>query len=105
MNLSREELIHEAQTKSIAIAFIYSPNELNKYIVEIVSKNSDRYIRKDDHLCHFLSVKDAVYNAQRYGATEFFLCVDNTYDECCSTESRQHFDFIPIQSKIKTYKN
>ncbi len=48
MNPSREDLIYEAQTKSISIAFIYSPHELNQYIAEIISKNSDLYIRKND---------------------------------------------------------
>ncbi len=105
MSASREDLIYEAQTKSISIAFIYSPNELNRYIVEIISKNSDLYIRKNDSIRHFLSVNDAISNAQKYGAKEFFLCVDNTYDECGSMGSRQPFDYIPIHSKIKGSKN
>ena len=105
MNPSREDLIGEAQTKSISIAFIYSPSELNQYIVEIISKDSDLYIHKNDSVRHFLSVNDAISNAQKYGAKEFFLCVDNTYDECGSMDSRQQFDYIPIHSKIKGYKN
>ena len=105
MNPSREDLIGEAQTKSISIAFIYSPSELNQYIVEIISKDSDLYIHKNDRVRHFLSVNDAISNAQKYGAKEFFLCVDNTYDECGSMDSRQQFDYIPIHSKIKGYKN
>lgn len=105
MSPSREDLIHEAQTKSISIAFIYSPNELYQYIVEIISKNSDLYICKNDSICHFLCVNDAISNAQKYGAKEFFLCLDNPYDECGSMGSRQQFDYIPIHSKIKDSKN
>jgi hypothetical protein len=101
MSPSREDLIHEAQSKSISIAFIYSPNELNQYVVEIISKNSDLYICKHDTIRHFLSVNDAISNAQKYGASEFFLCLDNTYDECGSMGSRQQFDYIPIHSKTK----
>ena len=100
MNPSREDLIDEAKTKSISIAFIYSPNELNQYIVEIISKNSDLYICKNDNIRHFLSDNDAISNAQKYGAREFFLCLDNTYDECGAMGSRQQFDYIPIHSKI-----
>lgn len=106
MNPSREDLIYEAQTKAISIAFIYSPNELYQYIVEIISKNSDLYIRKNDNICHFLSVNDAISNAQKYGAKAFFLCVNNTYDECGSMGSRQQqFDYIPIHSKMMGSKN
>lgn len=105
MSLSREDLICEVQAKSISIAFIYSPNELNQYIVEIISKKSDLYICNNDSARLFLSVNDAIFNAHKYGAREFFLCVDNTYDECGSMGSRQRFDYIPIHSKIKGYKN
>ena len=105
MSPSREDLIYEAQTKSISIAFIYSPNELNQYIVEIISKNSDLYIYRNHSIRNFLSVNDAISNAQKYGAEEFFLCVDNTYDEFGSIGSRQQFDYIPIHSKTKGSKN
>ena len=100
MNISRDDLIYEAQTKSISIALIYSPNELNQYIVEIITKNSDLNIHKNDSKRHFLSVNDAISNAQKQGAKKFFLCVDNTYDECGSMGSRQQFDYIPIHSKM-----
>lgn len=105
MNPSREDLIYEAETKSISIALIYSPNKLNQYIVEIISKNSDLYLRKNDSVCHFLSVSDAISKAEKYGAKEFFLCLDNIYDECGSNGPRQQFDYIPIRSKMKGSKN
>jgi hypothetical protein len=101
MSPTREDLIYEAQTKSISIALVYSPNELNQYIVEIISKNSDLYIHKNHSIRHFLSVNDAISNAQKYGAEKFFLCVDNTYDEFGSMGLRQQFDYIPIHSKIR----
>lgn len=99
MNLSRDALITEVQTKSTSIALIYSPMELNEYIVEIISKNSDLFIRKNNNITHFHSVDDAVSQATKYGAKEFFLCVDNTHDECGSIASPQQFDYIPIHSK------
>ena len=97
-NLSRENLIEEVQTKSNSIALIYSPLELNKYIVEIISKTSDLYISKNDNISHFLSVNDAITHAKKYGAKEFFLCADNTYDECGSTAAPQRFEYIRINS-------
>ncbi len=98
-NLSRENLICEVQTQSKSIALIYSPLELNEYIVEIISKTSDLFISKNDNISHFHSVGDAIAHATKYGAEEFFLCVDNTYDECGSIASPQQFDYIPIHSK------
>jgi hypothetical protein len=98
-NLSRENLIYEVQTKSKSIALIYSPLELNEYIVEIISKTSELFIRKNNNISHFHSVNDAISHAAKYGAKEFFLCVDNTYDECGLMASSQHFDYIPIHSK------
>ena len=78
---------------------IYSPIELNEYIVEILSKDSDLFIHKYNNLAHFHSVKDAVAQATKYGADEFFLCLDNTYDECGSIVSPQHYDYISLYSK------
>ena len=98
-NLTREDIINQAQTKSKSIALIYSPIELNAYIVEILSKDSDLFIHKYNHLAHFQSVKDAVAKATKYGANEFFLCLDNTYDECGSIASPQHYDYISMYSK------
>jgi hypothetical protein len=98
-NLSRENLMYEVQTKSKSIALIYSPLELNEYIVEIITKTSDLFIRKNDNISHFHSVNEAITHATKYGAEEFFLCVDNTYDECGSIASPQQFDYIPIHSK------
>ena len=96
-NLSRENLIiDEVQTKSKSIALIYSPLELNEYIVEIISKTSDLFISKNNNVSHFLSVKDAITHAKKHGAKEFFLSVDNTYDECGSIAAPQRFDYIPI---------
>jgi hypothetical protein len=95
-NLSRENLIYEVQNESKSIALIYSPLELNEYIVEIISKTSDLFISKNDNISHFLSVDDAVTHAKKYGAKKFFLCVDNTYDECGSIAAPQRFDYLPI---------
>ena len=97
-SLSRENLIYDVQAKSRSIALIYSPLELNEYIVELISKTSDTFISKNDNISHFLSVHDAITRAKEQGATEFFLCVDNTYDECGSIAATQRFDYLPINS-------
>lgn len=99
-NSSREDLIDEVETQSQSIALIYSPIELNEYIVEIISKTSHQFISKKDNVSHFHSVDEAITDATKYGAHKFFLCVDNTYDEFGSLASPQQFDYIPIHSKI-----
>lgn len=96
---SRKDLVDDVQKTSKSIALIYSPIELNEYIVEIISKNSDSFISKKDDVSHFHSVHDAVTSAAKYGAKEFFLCLDNTYDECSSLATPQQFDYIPIHEK------
>lgn len=102
---TREELINDARNESKVIALIYSPIELHEYIVEIISKDSDKFIRKGNKIIHFNSVDQALSQATNYGAEIFFLCADNTYDECGSIGSAQKFDYIPIQSKYKRTTN
>lgn len=100
-NRTHEEFINDAQNKSKVIALIYSPLELNEYIVEIISKNSEVFIQKNNQMIHFSSVDQAISHATNYGAEEFFLCVDNTYDECGSISAAQKYDYIPVHSKYK----
>lgn len=100
-NNTHEEFINDARNKSKVIALIYSPVELHEYLVEIISKNSDKFIHKGTEIVHFQSIDDALSNAVKYGAEEFFLCADTTYDECGSGSSTQTFDYIPIHSKYK----
>ncbi|HAT6979435.1 TPA: hypothetical protein F8R96_00630 [Legionella pneumophila] len=100
-NQTREDLINKVKDGSESIALIYSPIELHEYIVEIISKDSDQFIHKGKEICHFNSIDEAMSRATELGAKEFFLCADNTYDECGSFNSVQHFDYIPIYSKFK----
>ena len=100
-NKTHEELVNDARNKSTVIALIYSPVELQEYIVEIISKDSDDFIMKGNQIIHFHSVDKALFHANKYLAEAFFLCVDNTYDECGSIRSAQGFDYIPIHSKYK----
>ncbi|PJE08219.1 DUF6482 family protein [Legionella sp.] len=104
-NKTHEELVKDAQNKSKVIALIYSPIELHEYIVEIISKDSEKFMQKGNQIIHFNSVDQALYHATNYGAEEFFLCADNTYDECGSIGSAQKFDYIPIHSKYKRSSN
>ena len=104
-NKTHEELVNDARNKSTVIALIYSPVELHEYIIEIISKDSNSFIKKGNQIIHFHSVDQALSHATTYGAEEFFLCVDNTYDECGSMGSAQKFDYIPIHSKYKRPTN
>ena len=104
-NKTHEQLVNDARNKSAIIALIYSPVELHEYIIEIISKDSERFIKKGNQIIHFHSVDEAISKATDYGADEFFLCVDNTYDECGSLGSAQKFDYIPIHSKYKRPSN
>ncbi|CAM2762735.1 hypothetical protein [Legionella worsleiensis] len=102
---TREGLIHQAKSRSKSIALIYSPIELHEYIVEIIAKDTDVFIHKGKELWHFNSIDEAMSRAAEYGAEEFFLCADNTYDECGSDGGTQGFDYIPLYSKAKRSKN
>lgn len=98
---THEDLVKEAREDGKIIALIYSPIELQEYIVEIISRDSQQFLEKSSRPLHFHSVDQALHQATKHGALEFFLCIDNTYDECGSTGSGQTFEFIPIQSKYK----
>ena len=104
-NKTHEELVNDARNKSKVIALIYSPVDLQKYIVEIISKDSNSFIMKGNQTIHFDSVDQALFHANKYSAEEFFLCVENTYDECGSAGSKERFDYIPIHSKYKWLPN
>jgi hypothetical protein len=98
-NMTHEELVNDARTSSKVIALIYSPVELYQYIVEIITKDSSQFLKKGDQIINFDSLDQAVLHTKKYGVDQFFLCADNTYDECGSQGSVQKFEFIPIDSK------
>ena len=62
-NNTHEKLVNEARNKSKVIALIYSPIELHEYLVEIISKDSDKFIKKGNQIIHFHSVDQALYHA------------------------------------------
>ncbi len=103
-NQNREDLIKEVKEEAKSIALIYSPIELHEYIVEIIAKDTDEFIQKGKEIRHFNSIDDAISQAAEYGAEEFFLCADNTYDECGTSSNVQSFDYIPLHSKYKRNK-
>ena len=104
-NKTREALINDARNNSMVIALIYSPAELYEYIVEIISKDSNNFIKNGNQIMHFHSVDEALSYVTKYEAEEFFLCVENTYDECGPMISAQRFDCIPIHSRYKKNPN
>ncbi|WP_131782152.1 hypothetical protein [Legionella gresilensis] len=102
---THEDLLNYVKSKSKRIALIYSPIELHEYIVEIIAKDTVLFIHKGKKNRHFHTLKDAVDCASAYGAKEFYLCVDNTHDECGSLTSEQPFDYIPLHAGYKPTNN
>lgn len=82
--MTYEELITDVKNNSKVIALIYSPLELHEYIVEIISNDSDKFIRTGDEVIHFHSI-------------------DSALSQCHIM--RQKFDYIPIHSKYKRTAN
>ena len=100
-NLKREDLINEVKSNAKPVAIIYSPMELHEYIVEIISIDSQQFIHQGKDPKHFHSIDEAISSATGLGAQNFFLCADNTYDECSASNEIQQFDYIPLHSKYK----
>ncbi len=100
-NKTHQELVNDAQNNSTVIALIYSPVELYEYLVEIISKDSSAFIQQGNQIKHFHSVDHALAEAANYQAETYYLCVDNTYDECGSGALVEKFDYIPIHCKFK----
>ncbi|KTD27199.1 MULTISPECIES: hypothetical protein [Legionella] len=105
VNQTREDFINEVKRGAKSIALIYSPIELHEYLVEIITQDRNQFILKGNDLCHFNSIEAAMTQAVKYGAELFFLCVDNTYDECGSSGKAERFDYIPVQFKYNRDKN
>ncbi|HRD69490.1 MAG TPA: hypothetical protein PK657_05045 [Legionella sp.] len=93
-DLSRDKIIDIAQTDDTAL--IYSISELNEYLVEVFSADSIEYLRKGNQILKFQSVNDAVRGAKHHGAKNFYLCIDNTYDECGSMTPQESFSYLSI---------
>lgn len=100
-NKTHQEFVNDARNKSTVIALIYSPVELYEYLVEIISEDSSKFIHTGSQIKHFDSVDHALAEAANYQAVEYYLCVDNTYDECGSGGLSEKFDYIPIHCKYK----
>jgi hypothetical protein len=73
-NKTHGKLIHDARHNSTVIALIYSPVELQEYIVEIISKDSNHFIKKSNQIIHFhwSSPKSAVNSHQFIPVSPFF---------------------------------
>lgn len=102
-NLSREDLINESKIDLKSIALIYSPIELYEYIIEIISSDSDQFIHKTKNSSHIYSIDEAIYDAEKHGAVDFYFCISNTYDEFGSVGSSQPYDYMRIYSKNKNH--
>jgi hypothetical protein len=98
MYRKRDELLSHAKVDNLSLALIYSPIDLHKYIVEIISKNNTKFLKHHSDFIQFNSVVQAIAKAKKAGAEEFFLCVDTTYDECSPVLPTEHYDYIPLAS-------
>lgn len=95
--LSRDELISLAKKNDIAL--VYSRSELHEYLVELISSNEAHYIHRSKDVSLFHSIDEALRAAQNHGATDFYLCIENTYDEFGPMNAEPHFSYVPIQPK------
>tara|TARA_B100000949_G_C14160287_1_gene398763 strand:- start:507 stop:803 length:297 start_codon:yes stop_codon:yes gene_type:complete len=94
-NPSREQLLNLSEEKPIGL--IYSRSELHEYFVELLDHKENHYLHKRKELASFDSVDDALAGARKQGAQEFYLCLDNTYDECGSESVGRRFCYMQIR--------
>jgi hypothetical protein len=93
-NISRSKILELSTEEPVGL--IYSRAELNQYLVELITFKRADYIHEGDNLASFSTVDEAVRNARESGATCFFLCLDNTYDECGSLPAEERFNYLSI---------
>lgn len=94
-NLSRNQIVDMSDKESIGL--IYSRSDLHQYLVELIDHKQSHYIHQGKDLKSYYSVEDAVKGARRKGAEKFYLCLDNTYDECGAGIMPQRFSYLPIE--------
>lgn len=93
-NLSREEILDLSDAKPVGL--IYSPCELHQYLVELINGHKTQYLHKGKAIASFMTLDDAMREAKKCGAKKFYLCLDNTYDECGSQPLASYFNYLPI---------
>lgn len=64
-------------------AHIFSITSTGKYLVKIISNDSSYFIEVNNEQAAFINLADATVAAKKVGCTEGFLCLENTYNECC----------------------
>lgn len=96
-HLSRDQLLHRAKAKDIAL--VYSRSDLNEYMVELITSNKTEYIHRRNHLSVFHTIDEALRVAKGRGASDFYLCMENTYDEFGPMKASQYFSYVPIHAK------
>lgn len=91
---SREQLDNLSDEKTVGL--IYSRSELHQYLVELIDHKKNHYLHKGKKLASFDSVNDALIGARKQGAREFYLCLDNTYDECGADPIERRFCYMQV---------
>ncbi|WP_419420132.1 hypothetical protein ACNVED_02230 [Legionella sp. D16C41] len=97
--ISRSKILELSTEQPVGL--IYSRADLNQYLVELITFKRADYIHSGVDLASFPTVDEAVYSARESGATCFFLCLDNTYDECGSLPAEDRFNYLPIVPPIE----
>ncbi|RAP35047.1 hypothetical protein B1207_14200 [Legionella quinlivanii] len=93
-NLSREGILELSEDNPVGL--IYSPTELHQYLVELIANHKTDYVHKGTDLASFSTLDDAMREARKRGAKSFFLCLDNTHDECGSECLQSYFNYLPV---------
>ncbi|MGQ3887900.1 hypothetical protein ACQUW5_02565 [Legionella sp. CNM-1927-20] len=93
-HISRSKILELSTEQPVGL--IYSRADLNQYLVELITFKRADYIHEGQDLASFSTVDEAVRSARESGATCFFLCLDNTYDECGSLPTEERFNYLPI---------
>lgn len=96
-NLSRSKILELSTEKPVGL--IYSRADLNQYLVELIAFKRANYIHEGaiEKLIRFSTIDEAVRGARAAGARCFFLCLDNTYDECGPIPAEERFNYLPIE--------
>ncbi|KTD45572.1 hypothetical protein Lrub_2369 [Legionella rubrilucens] len=98
-NISRKEIMELSHESTVGL--IYSRSDLHQYLVELIHNDKTDYIHEGIGVAVFPTMEEALRSAKRRGAKCFFLCLDNTYDECGAEPATPHYNYLPIRPSRK----
>ncbi|VEG92045.1 hypothetical protein [Legionella spiritensis] len=96
-NISREEILVLSDDNTVGL--IYSRSDLQQYLVELIQGKKTEYLHDGRELAIYTTMDAAVRDARKHGAQNFFLCFDNTYEECGLENTGNHLSYLPIHPR------